>query len=159
MSRQLLSEQEPVGLLIGAARRRIKQAVGHRLRGQGLTPQQFWVLVNVREREGLALHELAERLHLDQPTTSRIVALLRRRRLVRMGGHPGDRRRCCLGLTAPGATLIERLHPLAHEVREAVVHGMSAADQGRFRRLLRQVMANMERFESAAPAPPGASQP
>jgi len=63
MSRQLLSKQEPVGLLIGAARRRIKQAVGHRLRGYGLTPQQFWVLVNVREREGLALHELAERLH------------------------------------------------------------------------------------------------
>jgi DNA-binding MarR family transcriptional regulator len=154
MSRQLLSEQEPVGLLIGAARRRIKQAVGHRLRGHGLTPQQFWVLANVREREGLALHELAERLRLDQPTTSRIVSLLRGRRLLRMGGHPGDRRRCSLRLTAPGAALITRLYPLVREMREAVVHGMSPAEQDRFRRLLRQVMANMERFESAAPAPP-----
>jgi len=153
MSRQLLSEQEPVGLLIGAARRRIKQAVGHRLRGYGLTPQQFWVLVNVRECEGLALRELAERLRLDQPTTSRIVALLRRRRLVRMGGHPGDRRRCSLRLTATGAELTGRLYPLAREVREAVVHGMSAAEQHRFRRMLRQVMANMERFESAVAAP------
>jgi DNA-binding MarR family transcriptional regulator len=159
MSRQLLLQQEPVGLLIGAARRRIKQAVGHRLRGHGLTPQQFWVLVHVREREGLALRELAERLRLDQPTTSRIVSLLRRRRLVRMGGHPGDRRRCCLGLTAAGAALIERLHPLAREVREAVVYGMSSAEQDRLRRLLRQVMANMERFESAAPAPNGDGPP
>jgi DNA-binding MarR family transcriptional regulator len=149
-----LSEQEPVGLLIGAARRRIKQAVGHRLRGHGLTPQQFWVLVNVSEREGLALRELAERLRLDHPTTSRIVSLLRRRRLMRMGGHPGDRRRCCLGLTATGRELVGELRPLAREVREAVVQGMSAADQDRLRRLLRQVMANMERFESAAPAPP-----
>jgi len=66
-----------------------------------------------------------------------------------MGGHPGDRRRCCLGLTASGRELIERLRPLAREVREAVVHGMSPAEQDRFRRLLRQVMANMERFESA----------
>jgi DNA-binding MarR family transcriptional regulator len=154
MSRQLLSQQEPVGLLIGAARRRIKQAVGHRLRGHGLTPQQFWVLVNVREHEGQALHELAERLRLDQPTTSRIVSLLRGRKLVRMGGHPGDRRRCCLGLTASGRELIDRLRPLAREVREAVVHGMSPAEQDRFRRLLRQVMANMERFESAVLAPP-----
>jgi len=153
MSRQLLSQQEPVGLLIGAARRRIKQAVGHRLRGYGLTPQQFWVLVNVREREGLALHELAERLRLDQPTTSRIVALLRRRRLVRMGGHPGDRRRCSLRLTATGAALSAHLYPLVREVREAVVQGLSAAEQDRFRRMLRQVMANMERFESAATVP------
>jgi len=145
-----LSEQEPVGLLIGAARRRIKQAVGHRLRGYGLTPQQFWVVVHLRESEGLALHELAERLRLDQPTTSRIVTLLRRRKLVRMGGHPGDRRRCSLRLTATGAALGARLHPLVREVREAVVHGMSATEQGRFRRMLRQVMANMERFESAA---------
>jgi len=149
-----LSEQEPVGLLIGSARRRIKQAVGHRLRGHGLTPQQFWVLINVGEREGLALRELAERLRLDHPTTSRIVSLLRRRKLIRMGGHPGDRRRCCLGLTATGRELVGELRPLAREVREAVVQGMSAADQERLRRLLRQVMANMERFESAAPAPP-----
>ena len=144
--------QEPVGLLIGAARRRIKQAVGHRLRPYGLTAQQFWVLVAMREREGLALRELAERLRLDQPTASRIVTLLRRRKLVRIGGHPADRRRCCLRLTGGGAALIAELYPLAREVREAVVRGMSPAEQDRFRRLLRQVMANMERFESAAPA-------
>jgi MarR family transcriptional regulator for hemolysin len=149
-----LSEQEPVGLLIGAARRRIKQAVGHRLRGHGLTPQQFWVLINVSEREGLALRDLAERLRLDHPTTSRIVSLLRRRRLMRMGGHPGDRRRCRLGLTPRGRELVDELRPLAREVREAVVQGMSTAEQDRLRRLLRLVMANMERFESAAPAPP-----
>ena len=149
-----MSEQEPVGLLIGAARRRIKQAVGHRLRGHGLTPQQFWVLINVSEREGLALRDLAERLRLDHPTTSRIVSLLRRRRLMRMGGHPGDRRRCRLGLTPRGRELVDELRPLAREVREAVVQGMSTAEQDRLRRLLRLVMANMERFESAAPAPP-----
>src|SRR5207247_5057827 len=135
LSRQLLSEQEPVGLLIGAARRRIKQAVGHRLRGYGLTPQQFWVVVHLRESEGLALRELAERLRLDQPTASRIVTLLRRRKLVRIGGHPADRRRCSLRLTGAGAELIGELYPLAREVREAVVQGMSPADQDRFRRL------------------------
>jgi len=154
MSRQLLLQQEPVGLLIGAARRRIKQAVGHRLRPHGLTPQQFWVLVAIRERAGLALRELAERLRLDQPTASRIVTLLRRRKLVRIGGHPADRRRCSLRLTGAGAELIGELYPLAREVREAVVQGMSPADQDRFRRLLRQVMTNMERFESAAPMAP-----
>ncbi|HEY3119692.1 MAG TPA: hypothetical protein VGL15_03650, partial [Vicinamibacteria bacterium] len=73
-----------------------------------------------------------------------------RRKLVRMGGHPGDRRRCSLRLTATGAALGAQLYPLVREVREAVVRGMSAAEQARLRRMLRQVMANMERFESAA---------
>ena len=149
-------QQEPVGLLIAAARRRIKQAVGNRLRGHGLSPQQFWVLVAVREAEGLALCDLAAKLRLDQPTASRIVALLRRRRLVRIDGHEADRRRRSLRLTPGGATLAQKVYPLAREVREAVIQGITADELERFRGLLRTVMANMERFESATvPASPG----
>jgi DNA-binding MarR family transcriptional regulator len=156
MPRQLLLQQEPVGLLIAAARRRIKQAVGHRLRGHGLTPQQFWVLVAVREAEGLGLCDLAAKLRLDQPTASRIVALLRRRKLVRIEGHEADRRRCSLSLTPGGATLAQEVYPLAREVREAVIQGIPAEELDRFRGLLRKVMANMERFEGAElPASPG----
>jgi DNA-binding MarR family transcriptional regulator len=148
-----LLQQEPVGLLIGATRRRIKQAVGHRLRAHGLTVQQFWVLVAVREREGCALRELAEKLRLDQPTASRIVGLLQRRKLVRVGGHPDDRRRRSLRLTPAGAALAEQVYPLAREIREAIVHGLAPAEQDHLRRLLRHVIANMERFEGAAPPP------
>src|SRR5947207_15483899 len=67
LSRQLLSEQEPVGLLIGAARRRVKQAVGHRLPGHRLPPPPFWGLINVREPAGPALHALAARPRPRQP--------------------------------------------------------------------------------------------
>ena len=56
--------KEPVGLLIAAARRRMKRAVQDRVAPHGLTPQQFWVLVNIDEAEGPSLGEIAARLRL-----------------------------------------------------------------------------------------------
>jgi len=53
--------KEPVGLLIAAARRRMKRAVQDRVAPHGLTPQQFWVLVNIDEAEGPSLGEIAAR--------------------------------------------------------------------------------------------------
>jgi DNA-binding MarR family transcriptional regulator len=150
---QPLSEHEPVGLLIGAARRRIKQAVGRRVRPHQLAPQQFWLLVVLHENEGLSLRELAGRHHMDQPTASRIVATLVRRGLVVVGADPGDRRRGRLRLTAKGAALAEQVYPVAREVREAMVRGFSAAEIQGLRALLRRVIANVERFARGEAAP------
>ena len=44
--------KEPVGLLIAAARRKMKRAVHERVAPHGLTTQQFWALVNIDEAFG-----------------------------------------------------------------------------------------------------------
>jgi len=59
MLKRDLGGEEPIGLLIAAARHRIKQAVGSRVRPYDLTTQQFWVLVAIYERPGFSLGELA----------------------------------------------------------------------------------------------------
>ncbi len=151
MQKQSLPRQEPIGLLIAAARRRIKQAVGGRARSYGVSPQQFWVLVALQERADLSLRDLAERQRMDQPTTSRVVAALTRRKLVRIADDPEDRRRSRLRLTAAGRALASDLHALAAEVREALVWGLSTAEKDTLRTLLRRVIANVDRFEGSTP--------
>ncbi len=146
----VLPEQEPIGLLIGITRRRIKQAVGRRVRPHGLSPQQFWLLVAVVEHEGQSLRELAERLRMDQPTTSRIVTTLVRKKLVREDADPRDRRRSLLRLSGPGRGLATELHPLAIEVRAAIRQGLSAAEERALRQGLGKIIGNMERFERRA---------
>lgn len=136
-----------MGLLIGAARRRIKQAVGLRLRRFRLTPQQFWLLVAVQEGRAPSLTELAERLRGDQPTASRIVAALVRRKLVRVDADPRDRRRSMLRATPAGEALRAELGAVAAEIRAAVVEGMDATEQEALRVGLRKVIANMDRLE------------
>jgi len=141
---------EPVGLLIAAARRRMKQAVGARARPYGLNAPQFWVLVGVAERRGTALGELADRLRLDAPTASRLVAGLTRKGLVRSGNDPADRRRRRIELTAKGTALAERMLPIARAARAAAISGVAVAEQDTLRRLLVRVIENLENFQGNA---------
>lgn len=143
---------EPVGLLIGAARRRIKQAVGRRARRLRLTPQQFWLLLAIQEERTTSLGALADRLRGDQPTASRVVATLVRRKLVRVEVDPRDRRRTLLACTPAGAAMKPQLAALAGEMRAAIVDGMDAAEQDVLREGLRKVIANMDRLENGGAA-------
>src|SRR6476646_5452578 len=85
---QLLSRQDSLGRLIAVARRRLKQTVGRRVAGHGLSSQQFWVLVFLLEEDGPALCDVCDGLRMDAPTASRIVAALTRRGLVRATADP-----------------------------------------------------------------------
>lgn len=147
---------EHIGLLIAAVRRRIKQAVGSRVRRYDLTTQQFWILVAIYEHPGLSLGELAAHIRMDTPTASRVVFTLIQRKLVEARGDAMDRRRARLHLRPPGAALAADLHELARNVRAAVVQGFSAAEQVALRQALRKVIANMDRLQGAAatPGPP-----
>jgi MarR family transcriptional regulator for hemolysin len=147
MLRRDAGGEEHIGLLIAAARRRIKQAVGSRVRSYELTTQQFWVLVAIYEHPGFSLGELAARIRMDTPTASRVVFALMNRKLVEVRDDAEDRRRARLHLKPAGAVLAKELHALATTVRAALVQGLSATDQAALRTGLRQVIANMDRLQ------------
>jgi DNA-binding MarR family transcriptional regulator len=151
---QSLPKQEPVGRLIALARRRLRQAVGRRVARFGLTPQQFWILVNLAEADEPSLVALCDRLRMDPPTASRIVASLARRGMVRAAPDPRDRRRIRLTLTARGSGLTGRLLPLAAEVRAATARDLSGAEADELRRLLHKVIASLERYDAGAAGEP-----
>ena len=137
-------DKEPVGLLIGAARRRMKRAVTDRVRPHGLTAQQFWALVNIDEADGPSLGEVAERLRMDAPTASRAVTQLLRRKLVRAEGDVSDRRRLRLRLTSAGKARLPALQEVAAELRGAAVNGLTSEEEEVLRVLLRKIIANFD---------------
>jgi len=139
---------EFVGLLIASARRRIKQAVLARAARHRLAPQQFWLLVALRENPGLSQVELSERMRADAPTVSRVVSSLNRRGLIQTDLDAKDRRRVRLRLTSMGERLARELCSSAAEIRGALVDGMTAEEQDALRAALRRVIANLERLES-----------
>lgn len=138
--------REPVGLLIAAARRRMKRAVTERVRAHGLTAQQFWALINIEEADGPSLGEIAERLRMDPPTASRAVTQLLRMKLVRAQGDARDRRKLRLRLSRAGAARLPALRELAAELRSAAVHGLTAEEEESLRRLLRKIIGNLDRL-------------
>ncbi|HVN83802.1 MAG TPA: MarR family winged helix-turn-helix transcriptional regulator [Candidatus Binatia bacterium] len=142
-----MDRDEPIGLLIGVVRRRIKQAVGSHVRRYRLSTQQFWVLVAVHEQPGISLGEVAAHLRMDKPTASRIVFTLMNRKLLQVKGHATDRRRACLHIGAASVPLIKELHGLASAVRGAVTRGLSPAELAVLRRGLRKIVDNMDRLQ------------
>src|ERR1700687_891114 len=140
----MLQQQEYVGLLIGEARRGLKQAVLRLARPLRLTPPQFWFLNAARELPGASLGAIARRQHMDAPTASRVAESLARRGLLRVQGAVLDPRAVHVELTAAGARLAERIAPIADGVRGAVVQGMSRREEEALRRALRKVVKNLE---------------
>ena len=139
-----MPDKEPIGLLIGAARRQIKRVVTERVRAHDLTAQQFWVLINIEEGKGPSLGEIASRLRMDAPTASRAVGQLLERALVKAEGDRGDRRRLRLKLTAAGRARLAPLRELAAELRTAPLLGLSREEEETLRALLRKVISNLE---------------
>ena len=131
-------------MLIAAARRSMKRAVHERVAPHGLTPQQFWTLVNLDEADGPSLSQIADRLRMDAPSTSRAVAQLLRRKLVVAEGDRGDRRRMRLRLTPQGRTKVAAVRSVAAELRSTEVHGLSRGEEEALRSLLRKIIANMD---------------
>ncbi len=138
--------QEPASLLIAAIRRRMKQIIGEQVREYGLTPAQFWTLNRVFEREGVSLRELADSLHMDTPTASRVVAALVRQKYLRSEEDPEDRRRSRIVLSQRGRTLAEQLHSLAVHVRSAVESPLTASERETLRGLLRKSLQHVSRL-------------
>jgi MarR family transcriptional regulator, organic hydroperoxide resistance regulator len=145
--KQQTRANEHIGFLIAAARRRINQAVGGRLRRYQLGPRQFWILVTIHEHPGFSLGELALHLRMDDPTASRVVLALRRRGLLEVRSDERDRRRSLLYLGPRGRKLGGRLRALAVALRGAVVGDLSEAEQQALRVSLHRVIASMDRFQ------------
>ncbi len=147
------------GILIAAARRAIKQAVLARIAGRQLSAQQFWLVIAVEESPGASQAEIAARVRADPPAVSRALATLAERGLVRADPAPGDRRRSCLSLTPAGRRLARELAPLAREIRDAVVAGMTAEEIAALTAGLQRVVANLDGLDRRASARDGRSSP
>jgi DNA-binding MarR family transcriptional regulator len=71
---------------------------------------------------------------------------------VRADPDPDDRRRTCVVLTAAGKRLARQLAPVAREIREAVVDGMTPAEIATLTSALQRIVDNLDRLVARTPA-------
>jgi DNA-binding MarR family transcriptional regulator len=146
----MLQEQEPVGLLVAAARRSLKQAVLRHARPLRLTPPQFWFLNAARELPDASLGEVARRQRMDPPTASRLAEGLGKRGFLRVSPDSKDRRITRVSLTPSGVKLAARVAPIAKAVRSAGIQNMSERELSALRASLRKFVDNLDTFAGSA---------
>ena len=74
----------------------------------GVTYPQYLVMLVLWERDGVAVKEIGERLHLDSGTLTPLLKRLEQAGLIKRTRSSEDERRVLIDLTAPGQALKDK---------------------------------------------------
>lgn len=128
--RDIAADRSAFGL-ITAVERRLTAAVTAELEREGVTIEQWRVLAELSQQQGLPMSEIASLAMLPAPTLTKIVDRLVAENLVHRRGDPQDRRRVLVLLTPRGRAVRSRLDRLMqrHESSLEAVLGRSGLEQ------------------------------
>ena len=134
------------GYLINLAAQRLRYELHQTFQAKGydVTPEQWAVLNRLWEEDGLSQVELAERTFKDKPSTTRILNLLEKKRIVMRRPDETDGRILRVFLTKIGKDLKEKLIPCAEEVLVKSGKNLTKEELTQFKVTLRHMLDNLE---------------
>ena len=144
-------EQSGISMLVAAARRAVKHAVAPLLEPLDLTPHEGWMILLLRETGPLSLTDLALRMWLDHPTTSRLVHALESRQILEVKQDPNHGRRIQIGIAKEGASLSETLFMASETFRIRMEKGFSEVEKNAFRGSLHKLLHNLAELNATNP--------
>ena len=129
-------------LLVGVCRAHRNRAA-EALARVGLYVGQEWILLHLREREGLTHSELAETCAVEAPTMSKALQRMERAGLVARRVDAADGRVSRVYLSEQGRALCEAVDAIWAELEERTAADLSLEERVLLRRLLLQVERNL----------------
>ena len=111
--------------------------------GHGLSPQQWFMLFRLHERDGRSQSELTDATVDDRPYVSRQVRGLEMAGYVRRAADPSDGRRTLVTLTEAGQACVADMLPIAVETRRSLFEGVDASALAVFADVLDQLERNL----------------
>ena len=140
---------ESLGHLVRKTHHAIVARLDERLGRYGISPSTWAFLRRLWDEDGLTQKELADALGLTPPTAVSAVDQLEQRGLVERRLNSSDRRKRHIHLTASARQLVAELRPLAGEVNDIALAGLSNVEAKELMRLLRKVSESLLRAEPA----------
>lgn len=146
MNRKLFSIDESLGFWVYrmhtqscAVLKRAFQDAGH-----DITPEQWGLMVRLRENQGINQSRLGEKAYKDRHNTTRIVKQLVKRGLIERRPDEIDKRAYNLFITESGQVALEALAQIAFNHYTIVFNGLPAEDLRAMRRILKHIVNNLE---------------
>jgi MarR family transcriptional regulator for hemolysin len=130
--------------------RLVSRALATRLGPKGIGYGQFPVLVSLWQEDGVMQKVLSERVRIEAPTMVRTLDRMEREGLVKRMRSETDRRRIHIRLSKKGANLERQLVPLAAEVNDTALAGITKKDRRQLDDLLARLIVNLEKDAHAS---------
>ncbi len=144
MSSLILSNS--YGILIDRTLRLIKLRYLQTFRAAGvdITPEQWALMDQLYQTDGVSQNELANGTFKNAPTVSRIVDLLCKKGWTERSRCENDRRSYNIFLTTNGKKIVETLLPKVAHLRQLGWKSMTEDDYKTFIRIMNQIHENYE---------------
>ena len=136
--------ESSLSMLIAAARRHVKHAVGGIVEPYGLNAYQCWMILLLRDRGPMSLSELAGRMWMDHPTTSRLVHALQEGGLLLIQPDPNHGRKVLIGINPEKIGLLDEIHAKVLTYRTRLERGLSPEEKTVLHDALAKVILNLE---------------
>ncbi len=134
-----------LGQIMSDISRLMRRAFDERARGIGVTRPQWQVLTMLARHEGINQGGLAELLDVEPITLCRMVDRLQEAGMVKRRADPADRRAWRLFLTERANGLLNELRPLALNLFDEAMTGLSAPEREALHEMLERVRVNLAR--------------
>jgi DNA-binding MarR family transcriptional regulator len=135
--------ESSLSMLIAAARRHVKHAVGAIVEPYGLNAYQCWMILLLRDRGPMSLSELAGRMWMDHPTTSRLVHALEVDGLLQIQPDPHHGRKVLIGINPDKTGLMDEIHVKVLDYRSRMEQGLSSTEKSVLHDALAKVILNL----------------
>ncbi len=132
-----------VGYRIKLLSQLVARRFTERLEPLGLTPFHWVVLCCLWEEDGLPTSAIGEKLQQVGGTLTGVLDRMEERSVIRRERDSRDRRIWRIWLTDTGKALETVLPPLAVEIREEAMRGVSYTEREQFCKILNQAINNL----------------
>jgi len=132
--------------LLEKTNKKIKHYAKQQFRALGfeVTVDQWAVLKILAEHKTLNQVTLAQLIHKDTPTVTRILDLLSQKNMIERQHDVEDRRRICVCLTKAGEQTVEKMLPEVRKIRMHAWKHLSEEDFKHFVRILNTIYDNLK---------------
>lgn len=137
--------------LVKDATRALVRALQMRLVEHGVSFGHWTFLRILWERDGLTQRELSDEAGVMEPTTGAAIRAMQKLGYVTRTRNARNRKNVYVHLTPKGRALKAKLVPLAVEVNEIGLAGVSAQDRAATRRTLIAILENLGRSSPRQP--------
>ncbi|MBC3796177.1 MarR family winged helix-turn-helix transcriptional regulator [Acetobacterium tundrae] len=119
------SLDKSIGMSINYVNRKIQRYLSANLKKYNITTEQWSVLLQILENDGINQKQLAKKANKDQTTLVRILDILERKELAIRKKSPDDRRFYLIYGTQEGRKLKEEIYPFVEGLFQNIIKGIS----------------------------------
>lgn len=138
------SDDRYLGFLISDSARLMRTVFDRRVRALGLTRSQWLVLRRLDRRPGASQSELADLLEVEKATAGRLIDRLEENGWIVRRPDPDDRRINRVHMTEKGERVNNAISPIAHEMVDEALSGLSRDDQERLADMMVEVKRRLQ---------------